>query len=196
MPLRISPHAVLSWGRNFCVGEGALGVHLDERITSMLDGTTVTLTFEGRLPDGSVYDKMTAENPLVFQVGHDMVLDGFEREVREMAEGEKKIFTIKDWEAFGEHLDEHTEEIPMELMPNMKGLEIGKVIWIITEDEEKVPVTISNITPEAVTIDYNHPLAGNDLTFDVEIIKVDESTADDPNAPKREIPKDPLDLIM
>ena len=62
----------------------------------MLDGTTVTLTFEGRLPDGTVYDKMTAENPLVFQVGHDMVLDGFEREVREMVEGEKKTFTIKD----------------------------------------------------------------------------------------------------
>lgn len=170
--------------------------HSDERTIVMLDGTTVTLTFEGRLPDGSVYDKMTAENPLVFQVGHDMVLDGFEREVREMAEGEKKTFTIKDWEAFGEYLDEHTEEIPMEVMPNMKGLEIGKVIWMITEDEEKVPVTIKDITPEAVTLDYNHPLAGKDLTFDVELIKVDESTADDPNAPKREIPKDPLDLIM
>ena len=89
----------------------------------MLDGTTVTLTFEGRLPDGTVYDKMTVENPLVFQVGHDMVLDGFEREVREMVEGEKKTFTIKDWEAFGEHLDEQTEEVPMEVMPNMKGLE-------------------------------------------------------------------------
>ena len=173
----------------------------------MLDGTTVTLTFEGRLPDGTVYDKMTAENPLVFQVGHDMVLDGFEREVREMVEGEKKTFTIKDtkkptvsgvkdWEAFGEHLDEQTEEVPMEVMPNMKGLEIGKVIWMIAEDESKVPVTIKDITPEAVTLDFNHPLAGNDLTFDVEIIKVDESTADDPNAPKREIPKDPLDLIM
>lgn len=162
----------------------------------MLDGTTVTLTFEGRLPDGTVYDKMTAENPLVFQVGHDMVLDGFEREVREMVEGEKKTFTIKGWEAFGEHLDEQTEEVPMEVMPNMKGLEIGKVIWMIAEDESKVPVTIKDITPEAVTLDFNHPLAGNDLTFDVEIIKVDESTADDPNAPKREIPKDPLDLIM
>lgn len=113
----------------------------------MLDGTTVTLTFEGRLPDGTVYDKMTAENPLVFQVGHDMVLDGFEREVREMVEGEKKTFTIKDWEAFGEHLDEQTEEVPMEVMPNMKGLEIGKVIWMIAEDESKVPVTIKDITP-------------------------------------------------
>ena len=154
----------------------------------MLDGTTVTLTFEGRLPDGTVYDKMTAENPLVFQVGHDMVLD--------VVEGEKKTFTIKDWEAFGEHLDEQTEEVPMEVMPNMKGLEIGKVIWMIAEDESKVPVTIKDITPEAVTLDFNHPLAGNDLTFDVEIIKVDESTADDPKAPKREIPKDPLDLIM
>lgn len=162
----------------------------------MLDGTTVTLTFEGRLPDGSVYDKMTAENPLEFQVGHDMVLDGFEREVREMAEGEKKTFTIKDWEAFGEYLDEHVEEIPIEVMPNIKGLERGKVIWMIADDETKFPVTVVDITGKAVTLDYNHPLAGKDLTFDVEILKIDESTADDPNMPKKQIPKDPLDLIM
>lgn len=162
----------------------------------MQDGTTITLIFEGRLPDGTVYDKTTADNPLVFQVGHDLVLDGFEREVREMAEGEKKTFTIKDWEAFGEHLEDNVEEVPMEVMPNIKGLERGKVIWMIADDETKFPVTVKDITRDAVTLDYNHPLAGNDLTFDVEILKIDESTADDPNAPKREIPKDPLDLIM
>lgn len=161
----------------------------------MLDGTTVTLVFEGRLPDGSVYHKVTAEEPLVFQVGRDMVLDGFEREVREMSEGEKKTFTIKDWEAFGEYLEDRVDEIPMEVMPNIKGLEIGKVIWMIAEDESKVPVTVKDITKDAVTLDYNHPLAGNDLTFDVEILKIDDSTADDPNMPKREIPSDPLDLI-
>lgn len=162
----------------------------------MLDGTTVTLTFEGRLEDGTVYDKTTAENPLVFQVGHDMVLDGFEREVREMAEGEKKTFTIKDWEAFGEYLEDNVEEVPIEVMPNIKGLERGKILWMIADDETKFPVTVRDITGSAVTLDYNHPMAGKDLTFDVEILKIDESTADDPNAPKREIPKDPLDLIM
>lgn len=162
----------------------------------MQDGTTITLIFEGRLPDGTVYDKTTADNPLVFQVGHDLVLDGFEREVREMTEGEKKTFTIKDWEAFGEHLEDNVEEVPMEVMPNIKGLERGKVIWMIADDESKFPVTVRDITRDAVTLDYNHPLAGNDLTFDVEILKIDESTADDPNMPKREIPKDPMDLIM
>lgn len=69
-------------------------------------------------------------------------------EVREMVEGEKKTFTIKDWEAFGEHLDEAHRGSPMEVMPNMKGLEIGKVIWMIAEDESKVPVTIKDITPK------------------------------------------------
>lgn len=162
----------------------------------MLDGTTITLTFEGRLPDGSIYDKMTAENPLVFQVGHDMVLDGFEREVREMAKGEKKTFTIKDWEAFGEYLEDRIDEVPVEVMPNIKGLEVGKILWVIAEDETKVPVTVRDITPNVVKLDYNHPLAGNDLTFDVEILDIDESTADDPNAPKRQIPESPLDLIM
>lgn len=162
----------------------------------MQDGTTVTLVFEGRLPDGTVYDKTTEEKPLVFQVGHDMVIDGFEREVREMKVGEKKTFTIKDWEAFGEHLDNLVDEVPMEVMPNIKGLEKGKVIWVIADDENKVPVTVKDITRDAVTLDYNHPLAGNDLTFDVEILDIDESTADDPNAPKKTIPKDPMDLIM
>ena len=162
----------------------------------MLDGTTVTLTFEGRLPDGKVYDKMTAEKPLSFQVGHDMVLDGFEREVKEMKVGEKKTFTIKDWEAFGEHRENLVDEIPMEVMPNIKGLERGKVIWVINDDGEKVPVTVLDITEEAVKIDFNHPLAGNNLTFDVEILDIDESTADDPNAPKRKNIEDPYDLIF
>ena len=62
----------------------------------MKDGTTVVLTFEGRLPDGTVYDKMTKDDPLKFQVGHNLILDGLEREVREMSVGEKKTFTIKD----------------------------------------------------------------------------------------------------
>lgn len=162
----------------------------------MLDGTTMTLTFEGRLPDGTVYDKMTADNPLVFQVGHDMVLDGFEREVREMSKGEKKTFTIKDWEAFGEYLEDRIEEVPLEVLPNIKGLEVGKVLWVIAEDESKVPVTVREVTPKAVKLDYNHPLAGNALTFDVEVLDIDESTADDPNAPKKGIPENPLDLIM
>ncbi len=162
----------------------------------MLDGTTITLTFEGRLPDGSVYDKMTGENPLTFQVGRDMVLDGFEREVREMKKGEKKTFTIKDYEAFGEYLEDRIDDVPMDVMPNIKGLEIGKVIWMIGEDEEKFPVTVRELTSKNVKLDYNHPLAGKDLTFDVEIIDIDESTADDPNMPKRKIPNSPLDLIM
>lgn len=161
----------------------------------MLDGTTVTLTFEGRLPDGKVYDKKTADDPLTFQVGRDLVLDGFEREVREMKVGEKKTFTIKDWEAFGEYREGLVDEIPMEAMPNIKGLERGKVIWIIDDNEQKVPVTVKDITRDAVTIDYNHPLAGNALTFDVEIIDIDDSTADDPNMPKRIMPDSPYDLI-
>ena len=162
----------------------------------MLDGTTVILTFEGRLPDGKVYDKMTSNKPLKFQVGHDMVLDGFEREVREMKKGEKKTFTIKDYEAFGEYLEDNVDEIPMEAMPNIKGIEIGKIIWMIGEDENKFPVTVKDITRDAVTLDYNHPLAGKDLTFDVEILEIDESTADDPEVEKQKIPNTPLDLIM
>lgn len=162
----------------------------------MLDGTTVTLTFEGRLPDGKVYDKMDKNNPLKFQVGHDLVLEGFEREVREMKVGEKKTFTIKDWEAFGEYRENLVGEIPMDAMPNIKGLERGKIIWIIDDDEKKVPVTVKDITEDAVTIDYNHPLAGNDLSFDVEIIDIDESTADNPNMPNLKDLENPLDLIM
>ncbi len=113
-----------------------------------------------------------------------------------MEKGEKKTFTIKDWEAFGEYNEELVTEIPMELMPNVKGLERDKVIWIINDEGNKVPVTVTDITGEAVTIDYNHPLAGKELTFDVEIIDIDESTADDPNAVARRIPNSPLDLIM
>ena len=136
------------------------------------------------------------EKTLTYEQLHDMVLDGFEREVREMKKGEKKTFTIKDYEAFGEYLEDNVDEIPMEAMPNIKGIEIGKIIWMIGEDENKFPVTVKDITRDAVTLDYNHPLAGKDLTFDVEILEIDESTADDPEVEKQKIPNTPLDLIM
>ena len=70
----------------------------------------------------------------------------------------------------GEYLEDNVQEVPIEIMPNIKGLERGKILWMIANDETKFPVAIRDITKDAVTTDYNHPMEGKDLTFDVDLI--------------------------
>ena len=144
---------------------------------TMRKRTTVKLAYKGILPDGTVYDQATRENPLVMQAGMGLALDGFEREVMEMEAGETKTFTVKDYDAFGEYFEDWTERIPRDMIPGVERLKPGKVLWTLDENGAKVPGTVIEITNDYVLYDCNHPLAGNDITFEVEILEVDESTA-------------------
>lgn len=140
-------------------------------------GSTVRLVHKGMLEDGTVFDQSTPEQPLEFPSGRGLIMDGFEREVAEMSVGEKKTFTIKDYEAFGEYQEDWKEAISKELVPRVDGLKPGKVIWMLDENGAKVPATVVEIRADEVLFDYNHPLAGKDLTYEVEILEIDESTA-------------------
>lgn len=144
---------------------------------TMKKRTTVKLAYKGILPDGTVYDQATAENPLEMQAGMGLALEGFEREIMEMELGEKKTFTVKDYDAFGEYIDEWIERIPKDMIPGVEKLKPGKIMWTLDENGAKVPGTVIDITEDYVEYDCNHPLAGKDITFEVEILEVDESTA-------------------
>lgn len=137
-------------------------------------GSTVTLTYTGTLEDGTVFGYAKADNPMEFQTGMDLTIPGFEKEILAMSEGEKKTFTVDQYDAYGEYLDEFIESAPVESVP-LKNIEIGMRIWLTGDDGEKFPVTILDINSDEVTFDMNHPLAGKDLTFEVEILSVDEA---------------------
>ena len=136
-------------------------------------GSTVRLTYTGTLKDGTVFGYAKPGNPMEFQTGMDLTIEGFEREVLKMEAGEKKTFTLGMYDAYGEYLDDFIETVPVESVP-LKNIEIGDRIWMTGDDGEKFPVKILNITGSEVTFDMNHPLAGEDLTYEVEILSVEE----------------------
>ncbi len=136
-------------------------------------GSTVRLIYTGKLKDGTVFGYAKPEEPMEFQTGMDLVIDGLEREIMKMEAGEKKTFTIGMYDAYGEYLDDFIEVVPVENVP-LKNVEIGNRIWLSGENGEKIPVKILDINSKEITFDMNHPLAGEDLTFEVEILSVEE----------------------
>lgn len=137
-------------------------------------GSTVKLLYTGTLEDGTVFGYAKPEGPMEFQTGMDLTIPGFEKEILAMKEGEKKTFVVNQYDAYGEYLDDLVEVVPVENVP-LKNIEIGNRIWLTGDDGEKFPVTILDINSKEVTFDMNHPLAGKDLTFEVEILSVDEA---------------------
>ena len=136
-------------------------------------GSTVRLTYEGKLEDGTVFGYAKPESPMEFQTGMDLTIEGFEREILKMEAGEKKTFTLTEYDAYGEYLEDLTTTVPVETVP-LKGLEIGMRIWLAGDDGEKFPAKVLDITGSDITFDLNHPLAGQNLTYDVEILSVEE----------------------
>lgn len=108
-----------------------------------------------------------------FQTGMDLTIDGFEREVSQMEVGEKKTFTLGIYDAYGEYLDHLVEYVPIEHVP-LKNVEIGMRVFMTADDGSKMPVTIKDINSKEICFDMNHPLAGKELTFEVEILSVEE----------------------
>lgn len=138
-------------------------------------GSTVTLTYKGTLDDGTVFGFADAEKPMKFQTGMDMAIDGFERAILEMNEvGEKRTFTVSEYDAYGEYLEEFTAEIPIEQIP--ARVEVGKRIWMSnSEDGTPTPATVLEVNNGVAKFDLNHPLAGKALTFEVEILEIEDA---------------------
>ncbi len=140
-------------------------------------GSTVKLAFKGTLDDGTVFGYATAENPMEFQTGMDLVVDGFEREILAMNEvGEKKTFTISEYDAYVEYLDDFVQKIPIDQIP-ISGIVPGKRVKMHSSEGggQAVEATVVSIEDGIVTFDMNHPLAGQKLTYEVEILGLEDA---------------------
>lgn len=138
-------------------------------------GATVTLVYTGKLDDGTVFGLATKEEPMKFQTGMDMAIDGFEAAIMEMegVVGEKKTFTVGEYEAYGEYIEDMTTRIPREQIP-VDNITVGKRIWLSSsEDGAPTPATVLEVGRDEVLFDLNHPLAGKSLTFEVELLEVE-----------------------
>tara|TARA_R110002110_G_scaffold278023_2_gene493296 strand:+ start:6734 stop:7162 length:429 start_codon:yes stop_codon:yes gene_type:complete len=135
-------------------------------------GNTVQIHYTGTLQDGSVFDSSDGRDPLEFQLGSGQIIPGLDSAIDGMAAGEQKTVTIPAAEAYGDYQDEARQTIPREQIPADIPLDVGTMLQMQTPDGNAVPVQVAEVTDDAVTLDANHPLAGKDLTFAVEVVSV------------------------
>jgi len=137
------------------------------------DGDTVFVNYTGTLDNGSVFDSSTAHNtPFEFTIGSGKAIPGFDKGVIGMEVGEKKTIHIPVEDAYGPHSDELVMTVGRERFDENTTLEEGMFISISTPDGRQYPATITSLTDSNVTIDANHPQAGKDLNFELELVAI------------------------
>lgn len=131
------------------------------------DGDTVAVHYRGTLDDGSEFDSSEGRDPLTFAVGSGEVIAGFDDAVRGLTVGESRTVRIEPEGAYGDRTDEAVIEFPAESAP--EGLSVGDQVTL----GNGLPATVLAISDDTVTIDANHPLAGEALTFEIELVSID-----------------------
>lgn len=135
-------------------------------------GKTVMVHYRGTLDDGSVFDSTEGIEPLEFAIGSGAVIHGFDETVARMQVGEKITVKIPPRDAYGEYDPTKIEKGPMYAIPNAKDIEVGKLFYFVTEEGLRFPAKVVDVTEGIARIDYNHPLAGKDLNFEIELVEV------------------------
>jgi len=135
-------------------------------------GDTVRVHYTGRLEDGTVFDTSLDREPVEFVLGAGQVIPGFEEAVVGMTPGESKIVKILAEQAYGPYQPELVLEIDRDRIPPDLDLEIGLQLMLRQPQVGLVPVRVTKLTESTVTLDANHPLAGEDLTFDIQLVEI------------------------
>ena len=135
-------------------------------------GDTVRIHYTGTLTDGSEFDSSAGSDPLEFTIGAGQVIPGLDREIAGMAVGDTKTVTVVADEAYGPRQPEAVQEVPRDVVPEGINLVVGNRLQATTADGGQMVVTIAAVTEETVTMDANHPLAGEDLVFEVELVEI------------------------
>lgn len=135
-------------------------------------GNTVRIHYTGKLDDGTVFDSSVGRDPLEFTLGKEEVIPGFEKAVIGMQPGETRTTTIAPEEGYGDYQDDMVFEVERARLPVDMEPEIGTELRVRTPDDSMIPVVIVDVNDDKVTIDANHPLAGRDLIFDIELVEI------------------------
>jgi FKBP-type peptidyl-prolyl cis-trans isomerase 2 len=135
-------------------------------------GDTVKIHYHGKLADGNTFDSSAGREPLEFEIGSGQVIPGFDDGVTGMAIGEKKTIHIPADEAYGQKQEEMIMEFPRAQFPAEMEPEVGMQLQMNNGAGQNFPVVIVEVKDEVVILDANHPLAGKDLTFDLELVEI------------------------
>jgi len=136
-------------------------------------GDTVHVHYRGTLADGTEFDSSAGSDPIRFTIGAGEVVPGFENAIEGMSVGEKKTETIAADNAYGTHQDELVFTVERDQMPPGTDVGVGDVLRIGFPDGSSAAVQVAALDDDSVTLDANHPLAGKDLTFELELVSID-----------------------
>jgi len=143
-------------------------------MTKVKNGDKIKVHYKGTLTQGGeMFDSSEGRDPLEFTVGSGQVIPGFDQGVLDMAVGDKKTIHIPMDQAYGPKNDMNIVEVDRAQMPpEMEDIQIGMMLQMVTPDGQPIPVTIIGVTEDKVKLDANHQLAGQDLTFDLELVAI------------------------
>lgn len=136
------------------------------------EGDTVQVHYTGKLDDGTVFATSTESDPIQFEVGAGQLIPDFEKAVVGMNPDESKTFTVPAQDAYGEHRDDRVVEVSRQQLPDEIDPNVGQELQLRQQDGRPIPVRVTQVTDSSVTVDANHPLAGEDLTFEIQVVGI------------------------
>jgi peptidylprolyl isomerase len=136
-------------------------------------GDTVRINYTGTLNSGDQFDSSEGRDPLEFVVGSGQIIRGLDVAIPGMAVGDKKTVQVPCADAYGDRNPDARQAIPRSELPDDIPLEVGIQLQMQTPEGQVIPVTVAEVTETEITLDANHSLAGEDLTFAIEIMGID-----------------------
>ncbi len=137
------------------------------------EGTQVTLHFSLTLKNGHVVDSNFEQEPAQFVVGDGNLLEGFEKVIMGLSVGAREVFTISPEDGFGQANPSNVQTFKLDQFDSELELEEGLILSFADAQNDELPGVVESIDDEIVTVDFNHPLAGKEIDFEVEILAVD-----------------------
>ncbi|MCZ0812762.1 MAG: FKBP-type peptidyl-prolyl cis-trans isomerase [Pseudomonadota bacterium] len=141
-------------------------------MTQVKEGDTVRIHYTGTLTDGATFDSSEGRDPLEFQVGSGQIIPGLDQALPGMTVGDKKTVEVPADQAYGQPDPNAQQAVPRADIPEDIPLDLGTQLQVQTPQGQVMPVTVVEVTDEQVTLDANHPLAGKDLTFAIELVDI------------------------
>lgn len=135
-------------------------------------GDTVRINYTGTLTTGETFDSSEGRDPLEFVVGSGQIIPGLEAAIPGMTVGDTKKVEVPCALAYGETNPDALQSVPREQIPDNIPLDLGTQLQMQTPQGQVVQVVVAEVTDQEVTLDANHPLAGKDLVFDIEIVEI------------------------
>ncbi len=135
-------------------------------------GNRVKVHYTGKLQDGTIFDSSIDREPLEFVVGDGNMIKGFDKAVEGMQKGETVTANIPSSEAYGERRTDMMVEVPIDQVPENINPTVGQQLSIQQANGQTMPVVVAAVTADKITLDANHPLAGKDLTFEINLVEI------------------------